>query len=111
MRRLALLAVCIVMLIVGCSTGHGAGQLAGDLSYDGPLRPTPGLLRTGSIEVRLEGQTVTTAQFGDGHGFTLKLKTGTYEVVGHSGDASCSPKTVSVVRGKTATVHIICRVR
>ena len=113
MRTFTTLVVIILILGAGCSSAHATGVLSGDLVYQGLPGPpgTPVLLRSGSVEVRSNAQAVTTTRFADGHGFTFTLRTGKYQVIGRSGDAGCPPSTVSIVRGKTTTLHIVCSVR
>jgi hypothetical protein len=57
------------------------------------------------------GGEAASADFVEGQGFTLSLAPGTYRVVGVSGEAVCSSKTVTVEADTLETIRFRCGVR
>jgi len=56
---------------------------------------------------RPDGSFVTSRHLREGQTLETELAAGTYQAVGHSGDARCEPKTFTVRAADIVTVRIV----
>jgi hypothetical protein len=109
---LALAALTVLLLLVLRPTGPARVTIG--LQYEGGPRPAvlAELWEPGVISVyRSDGSFVTSRHLMAGETFTAELSSGTYRVLGNSGDADCSPRTIAVTSAATVTVPVVCGVR
>jgi hypothetical protein len=108
---LALAAVTVLLLIVVHPVG--AGHLTAGLRYEGG--PNPAALANawapGVISVyRSDGTFVTSRHLAAGETLTAELPSGTYRILGHSGDADCATATVTLSNAGAVVAPVICGV-